>query len=128
MAISKQNIELLGSAARIATPVAKTMPNVDMVNMHLIIDVTAIAATPIVTPAIEALDPISGSYYPLLATPTTVTATGTFVYRVGESEPIVAGLSNQSMIPRNLRFSFAHTDADSITYSASLNFEVNRRI
>lgn len=128
MAISKQNIELLPSAARVATPTAKLMPNVDMVNLHLVIDVTVDPAAATVTPAIEALDPVSGKYYPLLVSPTAVTAVGTTVYRVGESEAIVAGLSATSMIPRDLRFSFAHTDADSITYSASLNFEVNRRI
>lgn len=121
----KQSLTLLKSEARIATPIAKTLNGVEFKNMHLIIDVTAAAATPSVQVAIEGLDPLSGKFYELLAAIVAITATGTTVLRVGEDMEPVAGLAAKDMIPENFRITFTHADADSITYSASLNLDAN---
>lgn len=127
MQVNKSTEVLLPLVARTGTPTANAMDNVSINNLTIIITVTAITATPSVVPVIEARDPASEDYYPLL-TGAAITGTGTTVMKVGPDMPITANLSAQDMIPKDIRFRFAHADADSITYSVGLNYEQNRPI
>jgi len=131
MFIEKGSREIYASLARTATPTAVTIEVkisltgqiVKLSNLHLIIDVTSITLTPSVLFAIEALDPVSGKFYSLLATPAAITATGTTVLRLGQNIESVANLSQQDFIPETIRVTATHGDADSITYSVGMNFE-----
>ncbi len=133
MAIVKRSVEVYASAARTATPSAVLLtplitlhPSgriVDLSNLHLIIDVTAIALTPSVLFAIEAEDPVSGKFYALLTTPAAITGTGTTVLRIGKDIESVTNLSQQDFIPKSLRMTATHGDTDSITYSVGMNYE-----
>lgn len=139
MKIRKQSAILLPSAARTATPspvdvtperagysikVGDEVNVGQILNLHLIIDVTAINLTPSVQVAIQALDGASGKYYDLLTGIAAITGVGTTVLRVGRDIISAAGLSAEDFVPGSLRFSFTHADADSITYSAGLNYEL----
>lgn len=129
MTIKKGSAELLASAARTATPSAVVLDDTTLraaggrlSGFHVIIDVTAVTATPSVVPVIEAKDEVSGKFYPLL-TGSAITGVGTTVLQVGRDVATVANLSQQNILPTNMRVTFTHADADSITYSVGMNFE-----
>jgi len=126
MKVNKVSQTLLVSAARTATT-TKVLNKVNINNLAVIIDVTAIAATPSVVPTIEGQDPTSGEFYVML-TGAAITAVGTTVLRVGPDMPVTANLSAQDMVPENFRVVLTHADGDSITYSVGLNYEQNRPI
>jgi len=123
MSILNNTQVLKKSAARIATPSPSVLEGINLRNMHIIIDVTAVTATPSVQVAIEGLDPASGDYYELLAAIVAITATGTTILKLGESIVPAAGLAEQDFIPDTTRISFTHADADSITYSVGMNYQ-----
>lgn len=141
MTIRKQSSVILPLAARVATPtavdvvadspgysliVAGSKVTGQILNFHLIIDVTAVTATPSVQLAIQALDPVSGKYYDLLTGVAAITGVGTTVFRVGKDIISAAALASEDFVPESLRFSFTHADADSITYSVGLNYELTQ--
>jgi len=131
MSVIKRSLELLPSAARIASPsdiaVQSPIANISegtLKNLHIIIDVTAIAATPSVQPTLVATDPVSGKTYDLLASIAAITATGTTVLKLGKDIVAAAGLAAQDFIPENVTLKLTHADADSITYSVGMNAEL----
>lgn len=120
--IERHNLDvtLLASSARTATTNSADQTNHNGRGVLVTLDVTSVTDTPSVVLAIEAKDPASGKYEPLL-TATAVTATGThsyIVYPGGDvtaSECIVKSVGFP--LPRTWRVSMTHADADSITYS-----------
>ena len=120
MAAENKNIEILSSKARTATESSVVQKSRDFDGIHVIIDVTAVTATPSVVPTIEGYDPISGKYYTLL-TGVAITATGTTVLKVFPNATAVANVSVNDFVPLNFRVTMTHGDADSITYSVSAN-------
>lgn len=120
---------LLASAARTATPAdidvsfdgtQVTAPkNASLRNVRVIVDVSAIALTPSVTPSIVGVDPVSGNEYELLAG-TAVTGTGTTYLEVGMDVETSAGVGQRAFLPASVRVKFTHADTDSITYSATI--------
>lgn len=136
MPIRKDTKVILESAARTATPsditltfdnpqngiTAKTMQQIT--NLHVIIDVSALAATPSVTPEILATDPVSGRVYPLLTgsaiTAVTTGSTAPVVLRVGRDIEPAANAAARDFIPELITLRFTHADADSITYSVGV--------
>jgi len=140
MTAKTQSIILLPSAARIATPanidIDQTRNEIkitgsrdtirgQLTNIHIIVDVTAAAATPIVTPTIQALDPASGKFYDLLPSIATITGISTTVYKIGKDMIVTAGLSATDFLTETIRIAFTHTDTDSITYSVGMNYEID---
>jgi len=120
---------VFASLARTATPAAVTLKKAilgvtsdRLVNLHLIIDVTATAATPSIVVTIDAVDPISSKFYNLL-TSAAITTVSTNVLKLGIDMVAAANLAAQDIIPENLRITVTHGDADSITYSVGLNFQ-----
>ena len=93
-------------------------------NIHLIIDVTAINLTPTITVSIEGLDEATGKYYTLIES-AAITTVSTNTLKVGKNVIESTNISAQDFIPNNIRVSVVHTDADSITYSIGINYEVN---
>lgn len=123
---SKGTAIIYPSAARTATPTAVTSSDIgsfadQITDVTLIIDVSALALTPSVVPTIEAQDPISELWVPLL-TATAVTATGTTYLSFGMNTPVAAGVSGQGVLPKTWRIVMTHADTDSITYSVSMNY------
>ena len=123
-------LPILASAARVATPAAVTLTKAilgdvssdRLLNLHLIIDVTAITATPSIVVTLNALDRVSGKFYNLL-TSAAITTVSTNVLKLGVDMLAAANLAAQDIIPENLRITVTHGDADSITYSVGLNFQ-----
>jgi len=120
MNVKNRNKLLLPSVARIATTNSPDIGNLGASGVHIIIDVTAVTATPSVVPTVQAKDPVSGEYYTLLVG-AAITATGTTVLKVFPSATAVANLAANDIVPELFRILMTHGDADSITYSVSAN-------
>ena len=113
-------ITYLPSAARTATPTKQDKSNsVDARGMLVVIDVTAVAATPSVVFTIQGKDSLSGKYYTILAS-AAITATGTTVLRVHPELTAAANLVAKDVVPRIFAIDAVHADADSITYSVGV--------
>lgn len=113
------------SAARTATPTAITIKPGWAEGLHVIIDVTAVTATPSVVCTVDALDGVSGKYYTLL-TAAAVTATGTTQLSIGRGLTNTANVVANDFIPKQLRVTMTHADADSITYTVGVVYFFNR--
>lgn len=111
---------VLPSAARTASPDTMEFEalGVDYHGVHLVIDVTAVTATPSVTVTIQGVDRLSGKVYTILAS-AAITATGTTVLKVGAGLTAAANLVANDLLPPVFRITVAHGDADSITYSVA---------
>lgn len=109
-------ITVLASAARTATVQSADLTNYNGKGLHLVIDVTAVTATPSITCEIEGKDALSGKYYDVLVG-AAITATGTTVLKVYPGITASANASASDMLPRTFRVNCVHADADSITYS-----------
>lgn len=120
MKLENKNVEVLASVAKIATNSTNDQINKDFSGVHVIIDVTAITASPSVVPTIEAKDPISGKYYVLL-TGVAITATGTTVLKVFPGALAAANLVANDLLPLVWKVKMTHGDTDSITYSIAAN-------
>lgn len=107
---------ILASAARTATNNSVDLQNLLHRGVHLVIDVTAVAATPSVVFTIQGKDPLSGQYYTILAS-AAVTATGTTVLRVFPGATAAANTVANDWLPQTWRVLATHGDADSITYT-----------
>lgn len=117
---SNQNITALSSAARTATTNSASLTNRNFQGAHFIIDVTAITATPSITPTIQGYDDLSGKWYDLLVG-NAISAVGTNILKIHPGITGVANAAANDILPRTYRISMAHADADSITYSVGVN-------
>src|SRR5690348_2806317 len=93
---------LYASAARTATPTAVTVQRGRYRGCKLVIDVTAITATPSVTPKIEGVDSLSGKAFALI-TGAAITATGTTVLTVYPGVTASANVSVSDVLPDRSR-------------------------
>lgn len=114
---------IYASAARTATPTAVTVNTGRHKAIQLVIDVTAVTATPSVVPVIAGVDSLSGKDYALL-TGAAMTESGspyTRVLTVGPALPVTSNVSANAPLPDYIKITFTHADSDSITYSAALH-------
>ena len=116
----KYNRSIYKSEARTATPAAVQVDDDSVQGIQVIIDVTAIAATPSVVPTIDGFDPLSAKWYNLL-TGSAVTGTGTTVLRIHPDLTAAANLTAKDFLPERYRIVMTHADADSITYTVGIN-------
>lgn len=118
---------VLTSAQRTATTVSETIAW-QQPKAYLVVDVSAIAATPSITPHVQILDPVSGAWFTIWTAAAAITATGTKVYCLTDTAFAPSGLTEtkQLYLTDTIRVGFTHADADAITYSAAL-VEVNSR-
>lgn len=114
--------EIYPALARTATPTQTVFNDFSHTRLggHFVIRTSAIGAAPSVVPVIEAQDPLSSQWYPIL-TGAAITATGLVVLRVYPGVAAVANLSVPDFLPPIWRLTMTHGNADSITYSASAN-------
>ncbi len=110
------DITVLASAARTASVNSADLTNYNARGLHLVIDVTAVTATPSITVTIQGKDALSGQYYTVLAS-AAITAVGTTVLRVYPGLTAAANAVANDILPRTWRVSVTNADADSITYS-----------
>lgn len=111
-------LTVLVSAARTATPDTQQFEILghDARALHVIIDATAVTATPALTVTISGVDPLSGQVYTLLAS-TAIATVSTTVLKVGPGLTAAANAAANDYLPRVFRITATHGDADSITYS-----------
>lgn len=109
---------IYSSAARTADPKVEDIPNASYRGLHLVIDVTAVSATPSVVFTIKGKDPVSGQVWTILAS-AAITATGTTVLRVYPGLTAAANAVASDVLPPVWQVTAVHADADSITYSVT---------
>jgi hypothetical protein len=118
MALTGTNLTgtAFASAARTATGNSGDLDNGNAKGVVVFVNVTATAATPSVTFAIQAKDPASGEYVSLLVS-AAVTAAGMTMLTVYPGVTAAANVSASAVLPKTWRVLATHGDADSITYS-----------
>lgn len=118
LARSQDNAEIsvFASAARTATHNSQDYINYGATGLALVIDVTAVTATPSVVFTIQGKDTLSGKYFTILDT-AAITGTGTTRVRVHPGMTASANVVVKDAMPRVWRVLATHADADSITYS-----------
>lgn len=110
---------ILASAARTATPTVDTFHvSGDARGLILIIDATAVTATPSVVFTVLGVDPVSGKTWTILASAAVATVS-TVVLRVHPELTASANLIAKDVVPSYFTVSAVHGDADSITYSVA---------
>ena len=114
----------LASAARTASVASADLTLHNARGLVLMVNVSAIADTPSITPYLQSKDPVSGLYFTVwtAASPLTAVATSAYLFVVGLLAA-AAGSYTQAVniqVGRTIRVGFAHGDADLITYSASI--------
>lgn len=110
------------SAARIATPSVSILRNTRNTGIQVIIDVTAVAATPEITIEVEARDQLTGKWYSL-GSSAAISTVSTTVLRVEKGNTVAANVASAA-VPRVYRITSTHLDADSITYSVGANLVI----
>jgi len=88
--------------------------------LHVIIDVTAVTATPALTVKIQGKDRASGKYYDILVSAAIATVSTT-VLKVGPGLTAAANLVANDFLPAIWRVTVTHGDTDSATYSVGAN-------
>ena len=113
---------LFKSAARAVaqTYASGEQDGTDIEYLHVIIDVTAVTATPALTVKIQGKDPASGKWYDILVS-TAIATVSTTVLKVGPALTAAANLVANDMIPSIWRVTVTHGDTDSATYSVGAN-------
>lgn len=114
----KNSQVIYSSAARTATPTAVTKRVDRAKGVLLLIDVTAISATPSVTPKIEGVMS-SGAVYTIL-TGAAITATGQTALKVYPGITASANVAVSDVVPQSIKITLTHGDSDSATYSVDL--------
>lgn len=112
---------VLTSAARTATTSSADQTNLSAQGGHVIINFTANAGAISVTPAIEAQDPASLTWYPIL-NGALVNSLGTVVLKVHPGLPGVNNKTADDGLPLVWRVTLTHGNANSVTYSVGMNY------
>lgn len=109
---------LYASAARTATPTAVTVNTSRVKALRIVIDVTAITATPSVVCTVDLVDSLSAKF-PNLITSAAIVATGTTVLTIALGVTVAANVAVSAPLADSVRVTMTHGDADSITYTVS---------
>lgn len=113
---------LLASAARTAETNSSDQINYNARGLIIFVDVSAITATPVLTPRLQIKDSISGNYFTVWSAATAITATGQYAYLFEIGGSGSAGSFTEAVnlrVGRTWRFQMGVGDADSATYSVS---------
>lgn len=107
---------IYASAARTATPTAVVVNAGRSKELRIVIDATAITATPSVVVTVDGIDSTSGKFFNII-TSAAIVATGTTVLTVALGVTPAANVAVSAPLPQTFRVVATHGDADSITYS-----------
>jgi hypothetical protein len=116
-----QEATVFASAARTASSDSADQTNYYWRGVVLVIDVTAITASPSVVFTVQGKSTLGSDYYTILVS-AAITATGQTVLRIYPGLTAAANLVASDVLPYKWRVSAAHGDADSITFSVSANY------
>lgn len=111
-------VTVYASAARTATPTAVVLNCQRARGLVVVIDATAVTATPSVVCTLDGFDVLSGKYFNIL-TAAAVTAVSTKVLKIAPGITVAANLAVADVVPESVRVLMTHGDADSITYTVS---------
>ena len=115
----KREVTIFSSVERTATPTAVVLPTGDAPALYLIVEVTDVgASTPSVVFTVDLIDATSGTFVNLL-TSAAVTTVSSNIYKISPALETVANLIARQHVPRDVRISATHADADEITYSVA---------
>lgn len=107
--------------ARTATPTSYSIYTRGAVGVIIYISATAAAATPSVVATVDGYDPVSATWYNIL-TATAITGITTKRLVIAPGVTVTANLTAATVLPDTIRIVMTHADADSITYSVSLDW------
>jgi len=110
---------ILASAERTATVSVSGIDTFDAPAAYFVLDVTVDGAAASLTWKVDYLDYASGKYINLL-TGAAVAATGTTVYKISPALTAAANSIAQEHLPKTLKVTVTHADADAITYSVGM--------
>jgi hypothetical protein len=117
------DLTLLASAARAAATASPDQVNYNGRGVRVVLSVTAASGTGGLQVQMQGKDSISLNYYQINASPTAVTATGTYVYDLYPATLAAAanGITQvtQALLPRSWRVNVAAGDSSSYSYSVS---------
>lgn len=113
---------LYPSAARTATPTAQALYSHGAVGLSVTIISTAATATPSVVVTIDGYNNGSATWYNLLTSAAIVDGATTRRLVIYPTVTAAANLAVATTIPEVVRVVMTHADADSITYSVSLDW------
>lgn len=113
-----EGLLVLASAARTASVNSADFTNYGYRGLHVVIDATALAATPSVVFTIQGYSPVGDDYYTILAS-AAVTGAGQTILRVFPGATAAANLVANDYVPGIWRVSAVAGDADSLTYSVA---------
>lgn len=116
------DVTLLSSAARTSTTYSAEFAWEDAKAM-LTIAVSAVSASPTVTPGLEAYDPVTGSWFTIFTAAAAQSPGGAarYTYVLTDTAFLPSGFTEAKQVyltPR-MRLIVTHADADSCTYSAA---------
>ena len=123
MTIRRQSQTLLASAARTTLQVSADFSAEEVLSSDFVFNVSVDPASASITPSIQCKDEVTGTYYTIL-TGAAVAAVGTTVMRIGPNIIAAANIAANAMLTAKFRVSVAVADADSITYSFTVNHMV----
>jgi hypothetical protein len=115
-----REITVFSSAARTASENSADLSNPYARGAVIVIDVTAVTATPSVVFTVKGKSALGSDYYTILAS-AAITATGQTVLRIYPGLTAAANVTASDVLPATWRVEAVHGDADSITYSVSAN-------
>lgn len=118
-----REITVFSSAARTASENSADLSNPYARGAVIVIDVTAVTATPSVVFTVKGKSALGSDYYTILAS-AAITGTGQTVLRIYPGLTASANAVASDVLPRTWRVEAVHADADSITYSVSANLIV----
>jgi hypothetical protein len=119
--LTATNVEgtALASAARTVTVSSADIINNHGKGIHIILDVTAVATSDVKV-KVEGKDLASGKYYTILES-ASVTTVSTNVYKVYPGLTAAANLIASDILPKTIRLTATHANANSTTYSVGYN-------
>lgn len=109
---------IYASAARTTTPTAVVVNSGRAKELRIVIDATAITATPSVVFTVDGQDSTSGKWFNII-TSAAIVAVGTTVLTVALGVTVAANVAVSAPLPQTFRVVATHGDADSITYSVT---------
>lgn len=118
--MSNYNGVALASAARTTQSDSVDLFNPDARGVVVVLDVTAIAATPGLTLLVQGKDPASGKYFTIFSGASVVAVT-TNVYTVYPGLTETANVDFSAPLPATWRVRINVADADSATYSVGFS-------
>ncbi|HZN70140.1 MAG TPA: hypothetical protein VFC00_00420 [Micromonosporaceae bacterium] len=107
---------IYASAARTATPTAVVVNVGRAKELRLVMDITAVTATPALTITVDGIDSTSGKFFNIITSAALATV-ATTVLTVALGVTVAANVAVSAPLPQTVRITVTHGDADSATYS-----------